>query len=55
MSYIAERRQEEKERRSDEIVAAAEELSRELGWDEDTMDGVARRARLSRDPAQRRG
>ena len=48
MSYIAERRQEEKERRSDEIVAAAEELYRELGWDAVTMDGVARRARLSR-------
>ena len=48
MSYIAERRQEEKERRSDEIVEAAEELYRELGWDAVTMDSVARRARLSR-------
>jgi len=49
MSYIAERRQEEKERRRDEIVEAAEELYRELGWDAVTMDSVARRARLSRD------
>src|ERR1041384_1898431 len=48
MSYIAERRKEEKERRRDEIVEAAEELYRELGWDAVTMDSVARRARLSR-------
>src|ERR1044072_5281114 len=48
MSYIAERRQEEKEPRRDEIVEAAEELYRELGWDAVTMDSVARRARLSR-------
>src|SRR4030095_13425396 len=48
MSYIAERRQEEKERRRDEIVEAAEELYRELGWGAVTMDSVARRARLSR-------
>src|SRR6185503_14450623 len=48
MSYIAERRQEEKERRRDEIVEAADELYRELGWDAVTMDSVARRARLSR-------
>ena len=48
MSYIAERRQEEKDRRRAEIVDAAEELYRELGWDAVTMDSVARRARLSR-------
>src|SRR5262245_16957227 len=48
MSYIAERRQEEKERRRDEIVEAAEGLYRELGWDAVTMDSVAKRARLSR-------
>jgi len=48
MSYIAERRQEEKDRRRDEIVGAAEDLYRELGWDAVTMDSVARRARLSR-------
>lgn len=48
MSYIAERRQEEKDRRRTEIVDAADMLYRELGWDAVTMDGVARRARLSR-------
>ncbi len=48
MSYIAERRQEEKDRRRGEIVDAAEDLYRELGWDAVTMDGVAKRARLSR-------
>ncbi|MFL6578992.1 MAG: TetR/AcrR family transcriptional regulator [Povalibacter sp.] len=48
MSYIAERRQEEKDRRRAEIVDAAEELYREVGWDAVTMDSVARRARLSR-------
>jgi AcrR family transcriptional regulator len=48
MSYIAERRQEEKDRRRVEIVEAAENLYRELGWDAVTMDSVAKRARLSR-------
>jgi len=48
MSYIAERRQEEKDRRRVEIAEAAEQLYRELGWDAVTMDSVARRARLSR-------
>jgi AcrR family transcriptional regulator len=48
MSYIAERRQEEKDRRRTEIVDAAEDLYREVGWDAVTMDSVARRARLSR-------
>lgn len=48
MSYIAERRQEEKDRRRAEIIDAAQELYRELGWDAVTMDSVARRARLSR-------
>ena len=48
MSYIAERRQEEKDRRRAEIVDAAEELYREMGWDAVTMDGVAKSARLSR-------
>jgi len=48
MSYIAERRQEEKDRRRAEIVDAAEDLYRELGWDAVTMDSVAKRARLSR-------
>jgi AcrR family transcriptional regulator len=48
MSYIAERRQEERDRRRSEIVDAAEALYAELGWDAVTMDAVARRARLSR-------
>ncbi|HSN69994.1 MAG TPA: TetR/AcrR family transcriptional regulator [Steroidobacteraceae bacterium] len=48
MSYTAERRQEEKDRRRHEIVDAAEQLYAELGWDGVTMDQVARRARLSR-------
>ncbi len=48
MSYIAERRQEEKDRRRTEIVDAAESLYAESGWEAVTMDQVARRARLSR-------
>src|SRR5215212_11097270 len=48
MSYIAERRQEEKDRRRAEIVDAAEAVYAESGWDSVTMDQVARRARLSR-------
>jgi AcrR family transcriptional regulator len=48
MSYIAERRQEEKDRRRTEIIEAAEDLYREVGWDAVTMDSVAKRARLSR-------
>jgi AcrR family transcriptional regulator len=48
MSYIHERRQEEKDRRRSEIVDAAEALYAETGWDAITMDQVARRARLSR-------
>jgi AcrR family transcriptional regulator len=48
MSYIADRRQEEKDRRRNEIVDAAESLYRELGWDAVTVDAVARKARLSR-------
>ncbi len=48
MSYIAERREEEKERRRAEIVDAAERLYAEKGWDSVTMDQVAKRARLSR-------
>lgn len=45
---IAERRQEEKDRRRTEIIEAAEALYREVGWEAVTMDGVAKRARLSR-------
>jgi AcrR family transcriptional regulator len=48
MSYIADRRQEEKDRRRAEIVDAAENLYRDLGWDAVTMDSVAKKARLSR-------
>jgi TetR/AcrR family transcriptional regulator len=48
MSYIAERRQEERDRRRVEIIDAAEALYAEIGWDAVTMDQVARRARLSR-------
>jgi AcrR family transcriptional regulator len=48
MNYLAERRQEEKERRRAEILDAAENVAGSVGWDELTMDQVARRARLSR-------
>jgi AcrR family transcriptional regulator len=48
MSYIAERRQEERDRRRAEIVDAAEAVYAECGWDAVTMDQVARKARLSR-------
>jgi TetR/AcrR family transcriptional regulator len=48
MNYIAERRQEEKERRRTEILDATEAVAAEVGWDAMTMDQVARRARLSR-------
>ncbi len=48
MSYVALRREEEKERRRAEMVDAAEDLYAKLGWDAVTMDRVARSARLSR-------
>jgi AcrR family transcriptional regulator len=48
MNYIAERRQEEKERRRAEILDAAESMTASVGWDATTMDQVARKARLSR-------
>ena len=48
MSYIAERRQEEKERRRAEILDAAEVIAAKDSWDSLTMDQVARQARLSR-------
>jgi AcrR family transcriptional regulator len=48
MSYIAERRTEEKERRRAEILDAAEILYAKKGWDAVTVDEVARGARLSR-------
>jgi len=48
MSYVAERREEEKERRRAEMVDAAEELYAAVGWDAVTMERVAKSARLSR-------
>jgi AcrR family transcriptional regulator len=48
MSYIAQRRVEEKERRRGEILDAAEALYAKEGWDLVTVDQVARGARLSR-------
>jgi TetR/AcrR family transcriptional regulator len=48
MSYIAQRRVEEKERRRAEILDAAEALYAKEGWDMVTVDQVARSARLSR-------
>jgi AcrR family transcriptional regulator len=48
MSYVAERRQEEKDRRRGEIIDAAIEVYREVDWDGVTIDQVAKRARLSR-------
>lgn len=48
VSYLLERREEERERRRLEIIEAAERLYAEKGWDLLTMDQVARSARLSR-------
>ncbi len=48
MSYIAERREDEKERRRGEILDAAEALYADKGWEALTVDQVARSARLSR-------
>ncbi len=48
MSYVAERRQEEKDRRRADIVDAAIEVYREVDWSAVTIDQVAKRARLSR-------
>jgi AcrR family transcriptional regulator len=48
VSYIAERREEEKERRRGEFLDAAESLYAKHGWEAVTMDQVARTARLSR-------
>lgn len=48
MSYITERRLEEKDRRRNEIVDAAEEVFSRVGFDAATMEEVARHARLSR-------
>lgn len=48
MSYSAERRLEEKQRRRAEILDAATEVASRNGIDATTMDQVARKARLSR-------
>jgi AcrR family transcriptional regulator len=48
MSYIAERRVEEKERRRAGILDAAERLYAKKGWEAVTVEQVARGARLSR-------
>jgi AcrR family transcriptional regulator len=48
MSYVAERRQEEKDRRRSEIIDAAIDVYRDADWDTVTIDQVAKRARLSR-------
>ena len=48
MSYIVERREEEKERRRGELLDAAESLYAKQGWEAVTIDQVARTARLSR-------
>src|SRR5580693_2481918 len=48
MNDLADRRSEEKERRRAEILDAAEVVAASEGWDDMTMDQVARRARLSR-------
>jgi TetR/AcrR family transcriptional regulator len=48
MSYTAERRIEEKERRRAEILDAAEALYAKQGWETVTVEQVARSARLSR-------
>jgi TetR/AcrR family transcriptional regulator len=48
MNYAIERREEEKERRREEILDAAELVFSEKGFDVATMDQVARKARVSR-------
>ena len=48
MNYIADRRQEEKDRRRSEIIDAAEAVAATEGIEALTMDHVARRARISR-------
>ena len=48
VNYLAERRQEEKERRRVEILDAAETVAAEIGIDALTMEQVARKVRLSR-------
>src|SRR4051812_34016876 len=48
MSELATRRQEEKDRRREDILDAAADTAAQYGMAEFTMDQVARKARLSR-------
>jgi len=48
MTYIQDRRAEEKDRRRTEIVDAAEQVFGQVGYEQSTMEQVARAARLSR-------
>lgn len=48
MNYLAERREEEKERRRETILDAAEHVFALKGFDAATMEQVARKARVSR-------
>lgn len=48
MSYVVQRREEERERRRRDILATADRLYAERGWEAVTMDQIARSARLSR-------
>jgi DNA-binding transcriptional regulator YbjK len=48
MNDLADRRSEEKERRRAEILDAAEAVAASEGWDDMTMDQVARRGRRAR-------
>ncbi|HEX4879114.1 MAG TPA: helix-turn-helix domain-containing protein [Limnobacter sp.] len=48
MSYVIDRREEEKERRREEILDAAERVFTQKGFETATMDQVAREARVSR-------
>lgn len=48
MNYIADRRLEEKDRRRNDILDAAETVARTQGIEQLTMEQVARQARLSR-------
>ncbi|WP_370263736.1 TetR/AcrR family transcriptional regulator [Limnobacter sp.] len=48
MSYVIDRREEEKERRREDILDAAERVFTQRGLEAATMDQVAREARVSR-------
>ena len=48
MSYVAERRLEEKERRRADILDSAERIFAQMGLDSASMEDIAREARLSR-------